>query len=278
MLALLVFGHLTLYVFFDVEFLQSSILLLVSIRDHPLFHWDIYLPKSVVLTWLLEPRANSKVTLLRIEFSLLEGESLHKLRSRWCVDKVLNRWAFVNTFGLCLRLLPFAGPFQSIFPNRDFLNLLYVTAKHLLVIHWKGLVVVRQNRRHLYLWHLEFGFLLLLCLLRLPSRVWLRFLDCFCLGSFILKRSCLSVASLVEGHLFWFLPVWLHSVAWRLSLVFQIAERICFPGERGQVDAIWVADRAWRNEFLLIACALALWSVELTQRHWLTFCLHYYIN
>ena len=97
-----------------------------------------------------------KVTLLWIEFRFLKGKSLHEFCPSWSVDEVLNRWTFVDTFRFGLRLSSLAGRFESVFADCDFLYLLYVTAKHLLIIHREGLVVISQNRRHLNFRHLEF--------------------------------------------------------------------------------------------------------------------------
>ena len=106
-----------------------------------------------------------KVTLLWIKFRFLERKSLHEFCPSWSVDKVLNRWTFVDTFRFGLRLSPLAGRLESIFPHCNFLHLLYVTAKHLLIIHRQGLVVVSQNWGHLNFRHLEFRLFLIFVLL-----------------------------------------------------------------------------------------------------------------
>ena len=166
------------------------------------------------------PSRQSKVAFLWIQLSCLKREILHKICSCWSIDKIFDRRSFVDTFCLCSRLFPFA--YNWVWPRlvcSNFLYLLYVTTKHLFIIHWQWLVVVCQNRRHLYTWHVEFRLFPVFAFLSMTHWVWFRFLHLIWFSYLILSCGCLVIASLDECSLLLLLNGRGLNIAWRARVI-----------------------------------------------------------
>ena len=232
---LLYLWSLLFYILLYIKLLQGSILLLISVWCLFLFccdiHGDSIVKCLLIFRCLLEASRHTKIAFLWIQLSWLKREVLHEVCSCWCVYKVFYWWSFVDTFLFGFRFFPFTScHISSSLISGYFLNLMYVTTKHLLIVHRKWLVIVSQNWRHLNFWHVKFAFLPVFAFFCATRWIRFWFLSKIHFGKFI--RSCISicVASLIRSRLLLFRDRRLLNICWRIwaiRIVLQIVLRHC---------------------------------------------------
>ena len=228
---LLYLWSLLFYVLLDVKFLQGSILLLVPIWCLSLFCCDIHsysiIESLFIFRCLLEASRYTKITLLRIQLSRLKRRILHEIRPCWSVYKVFYWRSFIDTFLFVFRFFPFTSCYiSSCLICSYFLYLMYVTSKHLLIVHREWFVIVSQNRGHLYSWHVEFAFLPVFAFFCTTRWIWFWFLNGIHFGKF--SRCCISicVSSLIGSRLLLFRNRRRLNIGWRIWVIRPILQII----------------------------------------------------
>ena len=232
---LLNFWSLLFYILLYVKLLQGSILLLISIWCLFLIccdiHGDSIIKSLFIFRCLLEASRDTEISFLGIQLSRLKREILHEICSCWCVYKVFYWWSFVDTFLFVFRFFPFTSCYiSSRLICGYFLNLMYVTTKHLFIVHREWFIIVSQNRRHLNFRHVEFAFLPVFAFFCTTGRIWPWFLNRIHFGKFIGSWISIRVASLIRSRLLLFRDRSLLKICWRIWAIWtilQIVLRLC---------------------------------------------------